>query len=95
MNKTKEMLEIIEGFQNLTSKIKEDNDSIKNSLKNKDLTIIACKKENKKLFAEHEELKKIYKELEVEYEQNKVKEKVRKKRKNITNNNNNNNNNKK
>ena len=91
MNKTKEMLEIIEGFQNLTSKIKEDNDSIKNSLKNKDLTIIACKKEYKKLFAEHEELKKIYKELEVEYEQNKVKEKVRKKRKNITNNNNNNN----
>ena len=35
MNKTKEMLEIIEGFQNLTSKIKEDNDSIKNSLKTK------------------------------------------------------------
>ena len=30
MNKTKELLEVIEGFQNLTSKIKDDNDSIKN-----------------------------------------------------------------
>ena len=58
MNKTKEMLEIIEGFQNLTSKIKDDNDSIKKSLKNKDLTILACKNEYKKLHAEHEELKK-------------------------------------
>ena len=30
MNKNKEMLEIVEGFRNLTSKIKDDNDSIKN-----------------------------------------------------------------
>ena len=57
MNKNKEILEIIEGFKNLTSKIKEDNDAIKNALKNKDLTINACKKEYRKLYAEHEELK--------------------------------------
>ena len=58
MNKNEEILEIIDGFKNLTSKIKEDNDAIKNALKNKDLTINACKKEYRKLYAEHEELKK-------------------------------------
>ena len=42
MNKNEQILEVIEGFKNLTSKIKEDNDNIKNSLKNKDLTINAC-----------------------------------------------------
>ena len=87
MNKTKEMLEIIEGFQNLTSKIKDDHDSIKKSLKNRDLTIAACKNEYKKLYTEHEELKKKYKELETEFEQHKMKnvEKTRK-RKNIASN---------
>ena len=87
MNKTKEMLEIIEGFQNLTSKIKDDHDSIKKSLKNRDLTIAACKNEYKKLYTEHEELKKKYKELETEFEQHKTKnvEKTRK-RKNIASN---------
>ena len=87
MNKNKEMLEIIEGFQNLTSKIKEDNDSIKNSLKNKDLTINACKKEYRKLYAEHEELKRKYAELESKIKQNEI-EKVKRKRKNNNNNNN-------
>ena len=58
MNKNEEILEIIDGFKNLTSKIKEDNDAIKNALKNKVLTINACKKEYRKLYAEHEELKK-------------------------------------
>ena len=88
MNKTKELLEVIEGFQNLTSKIKDDNDSIKNLLKNKDLTIIACKKEYKKLYAEHEELKKKYVELESKIKQNEI-EKVKRKRKNNNNNDNN------
>ena len=78
MNKTKELLEVIEGFQNLTSKIKDDNDSIKNLLKNKDLTIAACKKEYKKLYAEHEELKKKYVELESKIKQNEI-EKVKRK----------------
>ena len=62
-NKTKEMLEIIEGFQNLTSKIKDDHDSIKKTLKNKEMTIAACKSEYQKLYKEHEELKKKYVEL--------------------------------
>ena len=88
MNKTKELLEVIEGFQNLTSKIKDDNDSIKNLLKNKDLTIAACKKEYKKLYAEHEELKKKYVELESKIKQNEI-EKVKRKQKNNNNNDNN------
>ena len=88
MNKTKELLEVIEGFQNLTSKIKDDNDYIKNLLKNKDLTIAACKKEYKKLYAEHEELKKKYVELESKIKQNEI-EKVKRKRKNNNNNDNN------
>ena len=58
MNKNEQILEIIDGFKNLTLKIKEHNDSIKNSLKNKDLTINACKKEYRKLYGEYEELKK-------------------------------------
>ena len=35
MNKTKELLEVIEGFRNLSSKIKDDNDSKKKLLENK------------------------------------------------------------
>ena len=58
MNEKQQVLEIIDGFKNLTSKIKKDNDDIKLSIKNKDITIAACKKEYKKLYAEHEELKK-------------------------------------
>ena len=58
MNEKQQVLEIIHGFKNLTSKIKKDNDIIKLSIKNKDITIAACKKEYKKLYAEHEELKK-------------------------------------
>ena len=57
-NKTKEMLEIIDGFQNLTSKIKDDHDSIKKTLKNKETIIAACKSEYQKLHKEYEELKK-------------------------------------
>ena len=63
MNKTKEMLEIIEGFQNLTSKIKDDHDCIKKTLKNREMTIAACKTEYQKLHGEYVELKKKYTEL--------------------------------
>ena len=70
MNKNEQILEVIDGFKNLTSKIKEDNDNIKNSLKNKDLTINACKKEYRKLYGEHEELKKRYAELEAKIKKN-------------------------
>ena len=48
MNKNEEILKIIDGFKNLTSKIKEDNDNIKNALKKKDLKTNACKKEYRK-----------------------------------------------
>ena len=58
MNKTKELLEVIEGFQNLTARIKDDNDSIKSILKKKDLIINECKIEYRRLTAEHEQLKK-------------------------------------
>ena len=78
MNKNKEIIEIIDGFQNLSSKIKEENEFIKKSLKDKDLTINACKKEYRKLHSEHEELKKIYIELESKIKQNKVEKMKRK-----------------
>ena len=58
MNKNEQIFEIIDGFKNLTSRIKKDNDDIKVSIKNKDLTINACKKENRKLYDEYQELKK-------------------------------------
>ena len=58
MNEKQQIFEIIDGFKNLTSKIKKDNDDIKLSIKNKDITIAACKKEYKKLYVKHEELKK-------------------------------------
>ena len=58
MNEKQQIFEVINGFKNLTSKIKKDNDDIKVLMKNKDTTIAACKKEYKKLYAEHEELKK-------------------------------------
>ena len=64
MNEKQQIFEIIDGFKNLTSKIKKDNDEIKDSLKNKELTITACKKEYRKLFEEHEELKHRYIKLE-------------------------------
>ena len=50
MNEKQQIFEIIDGFKNLTSKIKKDNDDIKLSIKNKDITIAACKKEYKKLY---------------------------------------------
>ena len=74
MNEKQQIFEIIDGFKNLTSKIKKDNDDIKLSIKNKDITIAACKKEYKKLYAEHEELKQKYAELEKYFYQQKERE---------------------
>ena len=71
MNEKQQIFEIIDGFKNLTSKIKKDNDDIKLSIKNKDITIAACKKKYKKLCAEHEELKQKYVELEKYFHQQK------------------------
>ena len=69
MNEKKQFIEVIDGFKNLTTKIKKDNDEIKEIIKNKDITIAACKKEYKKLYAEHEELKNKYAELEKNFYQ--------------------------
>ena len=63
-NHQHEMLEIIDGFKNLTYKIKKDNDQIKDSIKNKDETIKICKSEYQKLYAQYNDLQKRYDELE-------------------------------
>ena len=69
MNEKQQIFEVVSGFKNLASKIKKDNDEIKVSIKNKDTTIAACKKEYKKLYFEHEELNKKYAELENYFQQ--------------------------
>ena len=63
-NHKQEVLEIIDGFKNLTYKIKKDNDEIRDSIKNKDETIACCKTEYQKLYAEYKDLQKRYNELE-------------------------------
>ena len=63
-NHQQEMLEIIDGFKNLTYKIKKDNDQIRDSIKNKDETIKLCKTEYQKLYAQYNDLQKRYDELE-------------------------------
>ena len=80
MNEKKQFIEVIDGFKNLTTKIKKDNDEIKEIIKNKDITIAACKKEYKKLYAEHEELKNKYAELEKYFYQQKQQSSRKRKR---------------
>ena len=63
-NHKQEVLEITDGFKNLTYKIKKDNDQISESVKNKDETIASCKTEYQKLYAEYKDLQKRYNELE-------------------------------
>ena len=62
-NEKQEVLEIIDGFKNLTYKIKKDNDEIKERIKNKDEIIGSCKTEYQKLYAEYEKLQSEYDEL--------------------------------
>ena len=71
MNEKKQFIEVIDGFKNLTTRIKKDNDEIKEIIKNKDITIAACNREYKKLYAEHEELKRKYDEIEKYFHQEK------------------------
>ena len=59
-NHGQEILEIIDGFKNLTYKIKKDNDEIRGVNKNKDETIACCKKEYQKLYTEYNDLQKRY-----------------------------------
>ena len=63
-NHEEEVLEITDGFKNLTYKIKKDNDEIRDSIKNKDETIACCKTKYQKLYAEYKDLQKRYNELE-------------------------------
>ena len=63
-NHQQEVLEIIDGFKNLTYKIKKDNNEIRDSIKNKDETIACCKTEYQKLYAEYKDLQKRHNELE-------------------------------
>ena len=63
-NEKEQVLEIMNGFKNLTSKIKNENYKIKETVQDKDVTISACKKEYQKLYYQHENLKKQYNELE-------------------------------
>ena len=62
-NEKQEILEIIDGFKNLTYKIKKDNDDIKHRIKNKDDIIASCKTEYQKLYAEYEKLQSEHDEL--------------------------------
>ena len=55
-NEKQEIVEIIDGFKNLTYKIKKDNDEIKDRIKNKDQIIESCKTEYQKLYAEYEKI---------------------------------------
>ena len=43
-NEKEQVLDIINGFKNLTSKIKNENDKIKEAVKNKDVTNLLAKK---------------------------------------------------
>ena len=99
-NHKQEVLEIIDGFKNLTYKIKKDNDEIRDSIKNKDETIACCKTEYQKLYAEYKDLQKRYNELETyilqEQQQQQQQQQLQQlQQENNSNNSNNNNNNKK
>ena len=87
-----EILEIIDGFKNLTYKIKKDNDEIKLRVKNKDEIIASCKSEYQKLYVEYKELESKYNELEnyifKQQEQEQEKEQEQQKKNNNNNNNN-------
>ena len=62
-NEKQEILEIIDGFKNLTYKIKKDNDDIKERIQSKDQIINACKNEYQQLHADFEKLQNDYNEL--------------------------------
>lgn len=53
-NEKEQILDIIEGFKTLASKIQKDNNNIKETVKDKDIALVACEKEYKKLYYQHE-----------------------------------------
>ena len=52
----KQVLEIINGFKNLSSKIRDENVKIKETLTKNETMISACKKEYQKLYPQHEKI---------------------------------------
>ena len=50
----KQVLEIINGFKNLSSKIRDENVKIKETLTKNETTISACRKEYQKLYQQYE-----------------------------------------
>ena len=59
----KQVLEIINGFKNLSSKIRDENVKIKETLTKNETTISACKKEYQKLYQQHEKIQQENEEL--------------------------------
>ena len=64
-----DLKDIIKDFKNLASKIQTDNSNVKQHLKDKNLMLEACQKEYQKIYFEHENLKKIYQQLEEQLKQ--------------------------
>ena len=52
----KQVLEIKNGFKNLSSKIRDENVKIKETLTKNETTISACKKEYQKLYQQYEKI---------------------------------------
>ena len=59
----KQVLEIINGFRNLSSKIRDENVQIKETLTKNETTISACKKEYQKLYQQQEKIQQENEEL--------------------------------
>ena len=56
LDKKKQVLEIRNGFKNLSSKIRYENVKIKETLTKNETKISACKKEYQKLYQQHEKI---------------------------------------
>ena len=64
-----DLKDIIKDFKNLALKIQTDNSNVKQHLKDKNLMLEACQKENQKIYFEHENLKIKYQQLEEQLKQ--------------------------
>ena len=62
-NEKKQVLEIIKGFKNLSSKIRDENFKIKETLTKNETMISACKKEYQKFYQQYEKIQHENEEL--------------------------------
>ena len=62
-NKKKQVLEIINGFKNLSSKIRGENVKIKETLTKNETAISACRKEYQKLYQQYKKIQQENEEL--------------------------------